>query len=81
MLINPRTYDGVLSLLYYAQDSAIQININNKSIPHAYNDQAQTCEEFNKIWNNQVKHQNMNRNNGENRNLKDTWLGLQSSPN
>jgi len=36
MLINPRTCDGVLSLLYYAQDSAIQIDINNKSIPHAY---------------------------------------------
>jgi hypothetical protein len=40
MLINPRTYDGVLLLLYYAQDSVIQIDINNKSIPHAYDDQA-----------------------------------------
>jgi hypothetical protein len=27
-------------LLYYAQDSVIQIDINNKSIPHAYDDQA-----------------------------------------
>jgi len=34
-LINPRTYDGVLSLLYYAQDSVIQIYINNKFIPQA----------------------------------------------
>jgi hypothetical protein len=40
MLINPRTYDVAFSLLYYAQDSIIQININNKSIPHAYDDQA-----------------------------------------
>jgi hypothetical protein len=40
MLINPRTCDGVLLILYYAQDSVIQIDINNKSIPHAYDDQA-----------------------------------------
>jgi hypothetical protein len=40
MLIYPRTYGGVLLLLYYVQDSVIQININNKSIPHAYDDQA-----------------------------------------
>jgi hypothetical protein len=39
ILINPRTCDGVLLLLYYAQDSVIQININNKFIPHAYDDQ------------------------------------------
>jgi hypothetical protein len=31
---------GVLLLLYYAQDSVIQIDINNKSILHAYDDQA-----------------------------------------
>jgi hypothetical protein len=36
MLINRRTYDGILSLLYYAKDSVIQIDINNKSIPQAY---------------------------------------------
>jgi hypothetical protein len=40
MLINPRTRDGVLLLLYYAQDSVIQIDINNTSIPHTYDDQA-----------------------------------------
>jgi len=40
MLINPMTCDEVLLLLYYAQDSVIQIEINNKSIPHAYDDQA-----------------------------------------
>jgi hypothetical protein len=40
MLINPRTYDVVLSLFNYAWDSVIQIDINNKSIPHAYDDQA-----------------------------------------
>jgi hypothetical protein len=40
MLINPGTCVGVLLLLYYAQDSVIQIDINNKSIPHAYDDQA-----------------------------------------
>jgi hypothetical protein len=40
ILINPRTCDGVLLLLYYAQDSVIQIDINNKSIPYAYDDQA-----------------------------------------
>jgi len=40
MLNNPRTCDGVLLLLYYAQDSVIQIDINNKSIPHAYGNQA-----------------------------------------
>jgi hypothetical protein len=34
MLINSRTCVKVLSLLYYAQDSVIQIDINNKSIPH-----------------------------------------------
>jgi hypothetical protein len=39
MLINPRTCHGVLSLLYYVQDLVIQIDINNKSIPHAYDDQ------------------------------------------
>jgi hypothetical protein len=39
MLINPRTCVGILSLLYYAQDSVIQIDINNKSIPHAYDGQ------------------------------------------
>jgi hypothetical protein len=39
MLINLKTCDEVLSLLYYVQDSAIQIDINNKSIPHAYDDQ------------------------------------------
>jgi hypothetical protein len=37
MLIN---CDGILLLLYYAQDSVIQIGINNKSISHAYDDQA-----------------------------------------
>jgi hypothetical protein len=58
MLINPRTYDGVLSLLYY--DSVIQIDINNKSIPQAFAGQTQTCEEFNKTRNNHVKHQYMN---------------------
>jgi hypothetical protein len=31
MLINPRACVGVLLLLYYAQDSVIQIDINNKS--------------------------------------------------
>jgi hypothetical protein len=36
MLINPITFVGVLSLLYYAQDLVIQIDINKKSIPHAY---------------------------------------------
>jgi hypothetical protein len=36
MSINPRTCVGVLSLLYYAQDSVIQIDINNKSIPQEY---------------------------------------------
>jgi hypothetical protein len=40
MLINPRTCDGVLLLLYCTQDSVIQNDINNKSIPHAYDDQA-----------------------------------------
>jgi hypothetical protein len=40
ILINPRTYDGVLLLLYYAQDSVIQIDINNEFIQHAYGDQA-----------------------------------------
>jgi hypothetical protein len=40
VLINSRTCDGVLSLLYYAKESVIQININNKSIPFAYDDQA-----------------------------------------
>jgi hypothetical protein len=40
MLIKPRTCDEVHLLLYYAQDSVIQIDINNKSIPHAYDDQA-----------------------------------------
>jgi hypothetical protein len=35
MLINPRTCDGILSLLYYVKDSVIQIDINNKSIPQA----------------------------------------------
>jgi hypothetical protein len=49
MLINPRTCDGILSLLYYAQDSVIQININNKSITQAYASQTQTCEEFKKL--------------------------------
>jgi len=39
-LISPRTRDEVISLLYYAQDSVIQIDINNKLIPHAYDDQA-----------------------------------------
>jgi hypothetical protein len=58
MLINPRTYDEVLSLLYY--DSVIQIDINNKSIPQAFGGQTQTCEEFNKTGNNQVEHQYMN---------------------
>jgi hypothetical protein len=60
MLINPRTYDGVLSLLYYAQNSAIQIDINNKSILHACDDQTHTCKEFNKTESNQIKHQHMN---------------------
>jgi hypothetical protein len=60
MLINPRTCDRVISLLYYAQDSVIEIDINNKFIPHAYNDQAHTYKEFNKTRNNQVKHQNIN---------------------
>jgi len=36
MLINPRTCVGVLPLLYYAQESVIQIDINNKSIPQEY---------------------------------------------
>jgi hypothetical protein len=36
LLINLRTYDGILLLLYYAQDSAIQIDINNKSVSHGY---------------------------------------------
>jgi hypothetical protein len=40
MLINPGTCDGVLLLLYYAQDSTIQSNINNKSIPYVYGDQS-----------------------------------------
>jgi len=39
MLINPMTCDGVFLLLYYAKDSVIQIDLNNKSIPHAYDDQ------------------------------------------
>jgi hypothetical protein len=39
MLINSRTCVGVLLLLDYAQDSVIQIDINNKSIQHAYDDQ------------------------------------------
>jgi hypothetical protein len=39
MLIDLRTYDEVLSLFYYAQNSVIQININNKFIPHAYDNQ------------------------------------------
>jgi hypothetical protein len=39
MLINPRTCVEVLSLPYYAQDSVIQIDINNKSITHAYDGQ------------------------------------------
>jgi hypothetical protein len=39
MLINTRTCDGILSLLYYSQDSVIQINRNNKSIPYAYDDE------------------------------------------
>jgi hypothetical protein len=49
MLINPRTCDWVLSLLYYVQDSVIQIDINNKSIPQAYDGQTKTCEEFKKL--------------------------------
>jgi hypothetical protein len=40
MLINPRTCDGVLLLLYYDQDLVIQIDINNKSILHEFDDQA-----------------------------------------
>jgi hypothetical protein len=39
MLIKLRTCVRVLSLLYYAQDPVIQIDINNKSIPHAYDGQ------------------------------------------
>jgi hypothetical protein len=35
LLINPRTYDGILPLLYYTQDSVIKIDINNKSIQQA----------------------------------------------
>jgi len=35
-----RTCVGVLSLLYSVQDSVIQIDINNKSIPYAYDSQA-----------------------------------------
>jgi hypothetical protein len=49
MLINLRTCDGVLSVLYYAQDLVIQIDINNKFIPQAYARQTQTCEEFKKL--------------------------------
>jgi hypothetical protein len=49
MCINPRTCDEVLSLLYYAQDSVIQIDINNKSMPQAYASQTKTCEEFKKL--------------------------------
>jgi hypothetical protein len=48
MLINPRTCDGVISFLNYDQDSAIHIDINNKFIPHAYDDQEHTWKEFNK---------------------------------
>jgi len=36
MLINQRTCGEVLSLQYYAQDSVIQIDINNKVIPQEY---------------------------------------------
>jgi hypothetical protein len=39
ILIYPRTCVGVLSLLYYTRDSVIQIEINNKSILHAYDGQ------------------------------------------
>jgi hypothetical protein len=49
MLINSRTSDGVLLLLYYAQDSVIQIDMNNKYIPQAYASQIQTCDEFMKL--------------------------------
>jgi len=77
MLINQRTCGGVLLLLYYAQELVIQIDINNKSIPHAYDG---TCEEFKKleliklsinIWivAKQIEI------------LKETWLGIQSSHN
>jgi hypothetical protein len=80
MLINPRTCDGVFSLLYYAQDSVIQIDINNKSILQAYAGQIQTCEEFKKleliklsinIW---IIARQIEK-------LKETWLGLQLIPN
>jgi len=81
MLFNLRTCDGVLSLLYCAQDPVIQIDINNKSILQAYASQTQTCEEFKKlkliklsinIW--IVAKASIG-------NLKETWLGIQSSPN
>lgn len=80
MLINPRTCGGVLSLLYYVQDSVIQIDINNKHIPQAYSSQTQTCEEFKKleliklsiiIW---IVAKQIEK-------VKGTWLGLQLSPN
>jgi hypothetical protein len=79
ILVNPRTCDGILLLLYYAQDLVIQIDINNKSIPQAYASQTQTCKEFKKleliklsinIW---IVARQIEK-------LK-TWWRLQSSPN
>jgi hypothetical protein len=48
MLINSRICGRFFPLLYYAQDSVIQIDINNKFI-QAYASQIQTCEEFKKL--------------------------------
>jgi hypothetical protein len=59
MLINPRIRCGFLLLLLLNQDLVIQIDLINKSIPHANNGQSHTYEEFNKISINQVKHHNM----------------------
>jgi hypothetical protein len=70
ILINPLTCDENLSLFYYAQDSVIQIDINNKFIPYAYDDQAQTCEKFKKTRNNQLRITNSC--SKANQNLKET---------
>ena len=45
--------------LCQTQDSVIQIDLTNKSIPHAYNGQLHIYEEFNKTGINQVKQHNM----------------------
>jgi hypothetical protein len=54
-----QVHEKILLLLYEAQDSIIQISLNNKSILHAYVGQTHSYKEFDKTWINQIKHHNM----------------------